>query len=246
MHGIDAFYLQVVVLGPTPVDTGTNGEIPDYVLAEQEYLDNNPCVYNARRTATPAAYSPNINMINQGHNNPSYGKLGENSLAWGSLRSNEERNALVKARNTYTFFLYDCTGLLISVFSSAKQLSSYFPEASSRFGMDIIRLTDSLGISALRYGNFVISRIALTSKDIINMLPDMYNKSLVVPRNSSKSQVIYGYNPDLNLYKTWDTLEQCTAFLTGRRFENKGTINKRINRGILFNGYLLQTTPFDK
>lgn len=82
-HGIDAFSLSVLVLGPTPstdtVFSATN--LPDYVLLEQTYLDSYTLLYNVNRFASSSAYNPSLGPVNVGEDNPSFGKVGSTSFA---------------------------------------------------------------------------------------------------------------------------------------------------------------------
>ena len=63
---------------------------------------------------------------------------------------------------------------------------------------------------------------------------------------SPTGKLIYGYNPSTHTYQIWNSLEKCTEALTSNRFVNKATVNMRIDKGILFYGYFLQTKPFTK
>ena len=116
---------------------------------------------------------------------------------------------------------------------------------SKRFGSDIAKMLKSLNIPALMYGNYIISLVELTAEQMRDLLPDMPVKHVVAPRAaSSTGKIIYGFNPDANIYQIWSSLEKCTYALTGVPFANKSTVNKRVDKDILFHGYYLQTKPF--
>lgn len=118
---------------------------------------------------------------------------------------------------------------------------------SKRFGTDIVKKLQSLNQPALLYSSFIISLVELTDAQLQDLLPNMLVKAIIIPRPASPTgKVIYGYNPETNIYESWSSLEKCTHILTGARFANKGTVNKRINKGILFHGYYLQTKPFNR
>ena len=144
--------------------------------------------------------------------------------------------------------MYDSTTYkLLNKLSSATQLANYFPGVSKRFGTDISKMLKDQNLSALRYGDVIISITELISIEILALIPSMPIKSIKLARPSSPTgKLIYGYNPSTNNFQTWNSLEKCTEFLTGNRFENKATVNKRIDKNILFHGYFLQTKPFEK
>jgi hypothetical protein len=58
-----------------------SNNIPDYVALEQFYLDNYILRYNINRYASSRAYSPSVNRINVGKDNPSFDLTNENSFA---------------------------------------------------------------------------------------------------------------------------------------------------------------------
>jgi hypothetical protein len=212
------------------------------------YLSLYELVYNVNRIASSAAYIPSTSPINRGENNPSFGSKGINAFVWGNTHSDALKEFWSNTRGKYHFFVYDNTTYkLLNELSSATQLAKYFPGVSKRFGTDITKMLKDKNLSALQYGNVIISIIELTSIQILGLLPSMLIKPISLPRPASPTgKLIYGYNPSTNIFQTWNSLEKCTETLTGNRFVNKATVNMRIDKGILFHGYFLQTKPFTK
>lgn len=249
LHGHSAFSLSVASLGPTLKDqmySATN--LSDYVVAEQFYLDSFPLVYNVNRIATSAAYTPSTSPINVGINNPSYGLTGITSPVWGSTHSDALKALWSSTRGKYNFFVYDPDTLLFVVsFTSASQLSQFIPNVSKRFGTDIYKSLQSAGSPALRYGHLILSIMELTPEQINDLMAGMPIMKVKLTRpDGPNSTIIYGLNPGNSTHHKWGSLEKCTHELTGKRFENKATVNRRLNKGIIFHGYLLQTKPFSK
>lgn len=247
-HGYDNFTLSIQALGPT--DSGqiySPSNLPDYVVLEQAYLSSYTLAYNVNRVASSAAYTPSTSLVNVGTDNPSYGLFGLSSYAWNNTHSEALKAFWSSTRGKYNFFVYDSsTLLLLQHFTSATQLSNFF-EMSKRFGTDIVKKLQSLNQPALLYSSFIISLVELTDAQLQDLLPNMPVKAIIIPRPASPTgKVIYGYNPETNIYESWSSLEKCTHMLTGARFANKSTVNKRINKGILFHGYYLQTKPFNR
>ena len=58
-HGLAAFSLQVLPMGPGLVKTTPSNE-RDYLSLEQYYLDMYSCVYNSYRRVSPASHSPSV------------------------------------------------------------------------------------------------------------------------------------------------------------------------------------------
>lgn len=248
-HGYHAFSLSVLTLGPTLKDqVYSASNIPDYVVLEQSYLDSYVLAYNMNRIATPAAYTPSAKSINVGVNNPSYGLISTLSPVWDKVHSAEIKAFWENTRGKYQFFVYDAaTLLLVTSFTSGSQLSKFVPNVSKRFGPDIAKLLERVKSPALIYGNLIISLIELTPELLYDLLPNLPVKQVKVLRiYNTTGKVIYGFNPSTNKYEQWSSLEKCTYALTDKQFENKSTVNRRIDKGILYHGYYLQSKPFDK
>lgn len=145
------------------------------------YLSLYDLVYNVNRIASSAAYIPSIAPINKGENNPSFGSKGINAFVWGNTpRSSDAlKEFWSNSRGKYHFFIYDNTTYkLLNELNSATQLAKYFPGVSKRFGTDIFKMLKDQNLSALQYGNVIISIIELTSVQIIGLLPSMPVKSI--------------------------------------------------------------------
>ena len=152
-----------------------------------------------------------------------------------------------KERGKYQFFLYSLESFeLIQEFNSGSKLSAFFDNTSKRFGADIAKKLIDSGVPAIRYGNYIISMISLDKTNIEEMLPVIPVKEVLTAKRLTTGKTIYGYNPDKKIYITWNSLEECTYFLTGNKFENKATVNRRIDKNIIYLGYYLQTMPFNK
>ena len=81
-YGKDNFSVEVFELGPTSESQG--GMNSDYILLEQQCLDQFTLVYNVNRFASPASYVANLNdktPINVGPENPQYGLAGPEGAA---------------------------------------------------------------------------------------------------------------------------------------------------------------------
>ena len=81
-YGYKNFTLSVQEIGDTDnSQVYSKNNIPDYVVLEQSYLDNNTLAYNINRFATSSAYEPSKNQINIESSNPSYNKKNINAFA---------------------------------------------------------------------------------------------------------------------------------------------------------------------
>lgn len=246
MYGHSQFSLSVLSLGPSPTDTTFSADnLPDYVKLEQMYLNTYTLAYNVNRTASSAAYVPSTSPINIGQVNPQYGNTGTLSPVWGKTHSLEMKEYWSNTRGKYSFWVYSASAYeFIQTFSSGSSLAKFFPNVSKRFGTDVFKKLQELNAPALVYGTYIISVVELTSAQILALLPTMPVKPVAEVRTWSSGKLVYGYNPSTNTYITWDSLEKCTTELTGNRFENKATVNKRLDKKALFCGFYLQTTPF--
>lgn len=72
----------------------------------------------------------------------------------------------------------------------------------------------------------------------------LFTEKKAVIKQGSRNIVIYGFNPSTNEYRTWSSKADCLKEITGQRFTNIRTINKRIDQGILYKGFYIQTKPF--
>lgn len=82
VHGLEAFSLSVLSLGPSLEFLSRSADVtPDYIELEQFFLSYYVLALNLNRFATPAAYVPSSNLINQGTTNPSSGLVGPKAFA---------------------------------------------------------------------------------------------------------------------------------------------------------------------
>ena len=72
----------------------------------------------------------------------------------------------------------------------------------------------------------------------------LFPVKMVAKKKNNEYITIYGYNPSINEYCSWSSKSDCIEILTGERFTNIRTINKRIDKGIIYKGFYLQTKPF--
>jgi len=245
-HGHSTFTLSVYSLGQTPetLEKFSSQNLPDYVVLEQEFLNKFTLVYNINRTASSSAYSPSTSQINIGKDNPSFGVYGEEAFAWNQQHSAETKSQWSKERGKTTFYLYSSlTFNLIEVFTSGVKLAAFFPDVSKRFGSDVTKMILNYS-SAIRYLEYIISIVPMDSDTLQTLLNDLPIKPYSIPRSSPTGKFIYGFNPTTLEYREWASKEKCTFDLTGRKFENKATVDKRIDKKILYYKFYLQTKPF--
>ena len=240
--GYGEFSLSIQAIGPTEtgqVYSATN--IPDYVVLEQYYLDNYVLDYNINRTASSSAYEPSSDLVNVGDSNPSYNKKSINAFVWVKNHTTTLKARWSKERGKYQFFLYSLENFeLIQEFTSGSKLSAFFENTSKRFGADIAKKLIGANVPAIKYGSYIVSMIPLDKTNIEEIYPLISEKEVITSKKVTTGKTIYGYNPDKKLYNTWNSLEECTYFLTGNRFENKSTVNRRIDKNIIYLGYYLQ------
>ncbi len=99
----------------------------DYLALEEFCLVQFICSLNIRRTATPGPYNPNTLPINQGENNPHFGKLGSVSAHWGGKHSEEQRaNWSVARSNSYFIYSIISKKLVAGPLLGLKGLSEHF------------------------------------------------------------------------------------------------------------------------
>jgi group I intron endonuclease len=243
-YGLDAFTLSVEVLGPSLEGAISADNLPDYLLVEQSFLDKFDFVYNVNRTAT-AIYSPSQEPRNLGSYNPSFSKLSNDSFAWNHKHSEAARTSWSIDRGKFQFYLYSITSFeLVTIFPSATKLSAFFPNVSKRFGTDIAKLISNSKLPAVIFTNYIISFVPLTTDFLRTNLSSFTIKN-VSQTKITNNVTIYGFNPTTNSYLSWTSKEACTFFLTGKKFENKSTLNRRLGKNIEYCGFFLQTKPFE-
>jgi hypothetical protein len=117
--------ISIEILGTTPLKTEKASLNTDFVVKEQNYLDNYFFDYNVNRVAS-TIYQPSNSSINIGSVNQSYGLENENSFAWNSTHSPELIERWGQERGKITYYVYSTINLeLISTFLGANQLSKF-------------------------------------------------------------------------------------------------------------------------
>lgn len=243
-YGIDQFSLSVMVLGDK-LEQNTNyssKNLPDFVVMEQSYLDNYTLDYNVNRVAS-SSYEPSQASLNIGKDNPSYDLKGEKAFVWNKTHSEELKTLWSTNRGKYTFYLYSAVTFdFIQIFPSAVKLSSYL-KISLAFGLQIIKLIQASDFKTVIYEDYIISFLSQDAYYLSNNL-NLFPVKNVVIKKGSRNITVYGFNPSTNEYRTWSSKADCIEEITGQRFTNIRTINNRIDKGILYKGFYLQTQPF--
>lgn len=245
-HGRAAFSVQILVLGPTLDVTHSSANLPDYIELEQYYLDNYVLVYNMNRVANAAAYVPGQVSANVGALNVSFGRKGSDAIAWDRTHSPEMRELWSKQRGSVVIYVYDrFTFDLVKVCPSGQALSAFLGASNRGFGAKLAKSYAHTLHRAGIYGDHILSLAPRASDELLDMLPEL-NVQVPWPTQIHKGQTLYGFNPTTLEYIEWPSKEECTKFLTGLPFANKATVNKRIDQGLEYNGWLIQTTPFPR
>lgn len=231
-----------MVLGTSP-EKNTNyssNNLPDFVVMEQSYIDNYTMDYNVNRV-TSSIYEPSQASVNIGEKNPSYNLKEEQSFVWNNIPSEELKSRWSVARGKYTLYIYSAkTYELIQNLPSAAKLSGYL-NVSLTFGLQIVKLIQGSEFGAVIYKDFIISP---HSAEYLSTNLKLFTEKLAVNRKGYRSIILYGFNPSTNEYRTWSSKGDCLEDISGERFTNMRTINKRIDKGILYNGFYIQTKPF--
>lgn len=243
-HGLDQFSLSIMVLGDT-LEHNTNyssDNLPDFVVMEQSYLDKYTLDYNVNRVASSKYESSEVS-VNLGEDNPSYNLKREQAFAWDKIHSEELKIRWSSSRGKHVLFIYSAqTFEFIQSFPSAVKLSSFL-KVSLAFGLQIVKLIQTSEYNAIVYEDYIIS---LMRHDALFLSTNskLFPVKSVATKKITRNITIYGYNPSINEYRSWSSKADCIEYLTGQRFTNIRTINKRIDKGILYKGFYLQTKPF--
>lgn len=245
-YGHEGFYLSILVLNSTPVISGLDnyspGNIPDFVSMEQSFLDNYILEYNINRVAS-SKYNTLMDSVNQGVSNPSYDNKGEEAFVWDKTHSDELKTLWSKSRGKLSIFVYSKRTLEFEcLFPSEAKLSAYL-KISISLVKQIISELSSFEHDAIMYEDFVISLGPLKQDWLSANLKFLPIKSSSDTKGK-RNMTIYGFNPDSNEYKIWLSKGDCLEDLTGYRYTNIRTINKRIDNNIIYKGFYLQTKPF--
>lgn len=244
-YGHNEFTLTVLVLGDSPLESTIYSlkNLPDFVKKEQDYLDKYTLDYNVNRVAS-SSYQPSKASVNKGTDNPSYDQKNEKAFVWDKTHSKELRDRWSKTRGKFTFYVYSTkTFELIDSFPSAVNLSIFLNTRTTFAGL-IVKLVQTSCYCAVVYKEYIIS-LTPHSADVLSTSWQLFPvKKEVGTKRGSNNVVIYGFNPSTGEYKTWNTKADCVKDITGQRLTNSRTINKRIDQGILYKGFYLQTEPF--
>lgn len=233
-----------MVLGTSP-EQNTNyssNNLPDFVVMEQSYLDNYTLDYNVNRVAS-SSYEPSQASINIGEKNPSYNLKEEQAFVWNNIHSEELKSRWSVSRGKYTLYIYSAkTYELIQILPSAVKFSGYL-KVSLTFGLQIVKLIQGSELGAVIYKDFIVS-LTPHSAEYLSTNLNLFTEKFSVLRKGYRSIILYGFNPSNNEYRTWLSKGDCLEDISGERFTNMRTINKRIDKGILYNGFYIQTKPF--
>lgn len=243
-HGLDQFSLSVMVLGDS-LGNNTNysaDNLPDFVVMEQSYLDSCAPAYNVNTVAS-SKYEASGVSVNLGTENPSYNLKGEQAFVWDKTHSDELKIRWSSDRGTHVLFINSAqTFEFIRSFPSAVKLSSFL-KVSLAFGQQIVKLIQTSDYKAIRYEDYIISLMRHDALYLSTNLDQLPVKS-VAKKRITGNITIYGYNPASKDYCSWASKADCLESLTGQRYTNIRTINKRIDKDILYKGFYLQTKPF--
>lgn len=244
-YGHNEFSLSILVLGASPLENTIYSpkNLPDFVEMEQDYLDKYTLDYNVNRVAS-SSYQPSKASVNKGTANPSYDLKNEKAFVWDKTHSKELRARWAKTRGKFTFYVYSTkTFEFIESFSSAVNLSIFLNTSTTFTGL-IVKLIQTSCYCAVVYKEYIIS-LTPHSADVLSTSWKLFPvKKEVGIKRGSNNVIIYGFNPSTDEYKTWNTKADCVKDITGQRLTNSRTINKRIDQGILYKGFYLQTKPF--
>lgn len=243
-YTLAGFTLEVCVLGPSPT-AAVPGVQPDYVALEQYYLDTYTLAYNANRNASPAAYTRSNARPNVGTSNPQYGLTADSASAWGREHSDALRAEWSNTRGLLSLNVYSLsTHAFISCFSSGSAFSAW-SNTSKPFGTKVAKAVSASPVQAIVFDGHVVSASTVTPAE----LEQVTRLAPVISRPVSRSHVsnntpVYGHEVATDQYVAWHSQEACTLALTGRPFVNKKTLSLRLNKGLPYKGYHVQTTPF--
>ena len=235
-----------MVLGSSPEQSTKyySDNIPDYLVMEQNYLDNYELAYNINRKAS-TNYEPSKASVNVGINNPSYNLKSEEAFAWNRTHSEDLKAQWSITRGKYTFFVYSSrTFEFLQSFPSAIKLSIYL-NTGQDFTYQLLKLIQTSDYSVVIYKDYIVSLTPHDADFLSNNFKLFVVKKESVSKTTKKGIMIYGFNPSSNEYRTWLSKVSCVEDITGKRHSNIRTINQRIDKGILYKGFYLQTKPFD-
>lgn len=244
-YGLASFTLQVIVTGVSyPRDTPIS--LRSYIRIEQYYLDTYDCAYNVNLIASPVSYTVPTSTPNKGAANASYGLIGANSFAWNRSHSPEDLASFSATRGTTPLFVYSLTTLLLLFSFTSGKAFSIWANGSARFGADTyFHVLASPGQAVQLGTNYIVTVTLITPDMLAQLRATLPVVNMPVARaHKPGAMTVYGMNVLTGELEVWPSQEACTRALVGRSFVNKSTIRIRIDKGILYKGYLLSNTPF--
>nr|YP_009568484.1 hypothetical protein [Drechslerella brochopaga]QBL02564.1 hypothetical protein [Drechslerella brochopaga] len=208
--------------------------------------------YNVNRIAS-SKYEPLYVSVNKGEANPSYNLIGEEAFVWNRNHSEELKAHWSKARGKISYYIYSRDSFELDIiFLSSNKLAAFL-KINPAVIKQITELIESSKHSAIRCNDFIITLKPADTKNLSNNLDALLifdiNKNKISElekKRGRKSITIYGFNPETKEYKIWLSKGECLEELTGYYFTNVRTINKRIDKDLIYKGYYLQTKPFNK
>lgn len=247
-YGHEDFSLSIISLGGSLENSKYYSDnLPDFVILEQNYLDRYPMEYDVNRVASSKYTSLRVS-VNKGEVNPSYNLLGEEAFVWDRIHSEELKARWSKARGKISFFIYSRDSFELEViFLSSNKLAAFLKinPAVIKQIRELIELSEH---SAIRCKDFIITLKPIDSEILSNNLNALFNFDLdrekLEKKKGRRNITIYGFNPETQEYKIWLSKGECLEELTGYCHTNVRTINRRIDKDILYKGYYLQTKPF--
>lgn len=256
-YGQDDFYLSILSLGSLGDKDSkySSNNLPDFVVLEQNYLDNYKMEYNVNRVAS-TKYESLYVSVNKGEANPSYDLIGEEAFVWNRNHSVELKAHWSKSRGKTTFYVYSKDSFELDIiFLSSNKLAAFL-KVNAVIVKQLTELIESSEHSAIRCKDHIISLKPLNGKNLADNLDVLLNFEISSSKTRDrklaakelkkgrKSLTIYGFNPETHEYKIWPSKGECLEELTGYYYTNVRTINRRIDKDLMYKGYYLQTKPF--
>lgn len=257
-YGHEDFSLSIISLGSLEDKDikFSSSNLPDFVVLEQSYLDNYKMEYNVNRVAS-SKYEPLSVSVNKGETNASYNLIGEEAFVWNRNHSEELKAHWSRSRGKVTYYLYSKDSLELDIIFLSSNKFAAFLKVHVAVVKQMLDLIESSEHFAIIYEGYIISLKPLNSEFLAENLDGLLNfdtnsnktsdKKLAaeeLKKKGRKSVTIYGFNPETIEYKIWPSKGECLEELTGYYYTNVRTINRRIDKGITYKGYYLQTKPF--
>jgi len=91
---------------------------------------------------------------------------------------------------------------------------------------------------------FIVTVVAMTPVELEEVLGTLTPINVPPPRKDRpKGLPVFGKHEVTGALR--ESYEKCTFELTGRPFVNKATMKLRLDKGLAYKGYLLQSKPFN-